>query len=198
MAALGTRAPDFALPDGDGVDHAPGGPATVVYFTSNRCPHARRWQARLGRAARDYAAAGVRFLAINVPAQFPAAPEMRARMPLDDLAALRAAAATPEWEGVAYLFDESLEVARAFDAKTTPDVYVLDAQLVVRYRGAPDGEWDVEAAQAGWLRDALDAVLAGREVPRPQTNSVGCPIKWRRPAAPLVAAADDAAPPLDG
>ena len=51
MAALGTRAPDFALPDGDGVEHAPGGPATVVYFTSNRCPHARRWQARLGRAA---------------------------------------------------------------------------------------------------------------------------------------------------
>jgi hypothetical protein len=184
MATIDDTAPAFALPDGDGVEHGPGdAPATVVYFTSNRCPHAVRWQARVARAAREYAPRGVRFLAVNVPCQFPTSPEMLARMPADDLPTVRERAALPEWEGVTYLYDETLEVARAYSAKVTPEFYILDAERRVRYRGAPDGQWDVEEAEAAWLRAALDAILAGEPPAVPLTNSVGCPIKWRRPVS---------------
>jgi AhpC/TSA family len=182
MASTGTSNLAFALPDSSGITHEPGGPATVVYFTSNRCPHALRWQARLARAARDYADRGVRFLAVNVPCQFPASSEIAARMRRDDLETVRELSTLDQWRGVVYLYDEDLSVAHAYEAMTTPDVYVLDDTLRVRYRGAPDSQWDVEEADARWVRDALDAVLDGNDPPRPQTNSVGCPIKWRRPA----------------
>jgi hypothetical protein len=183
VASTGTSNLAFSLPDADGALHGPGGLATVVYFTSNRCPHALRWQARLARSARDYADRGVRFLAVNVPCQFPAASEILARMGRDDLETVRELSAAEQWQGVAYLFDEDLSVARAYEAMTTPDVYILDEDLRVRYRGAPDGRWDVEEADARWVRDALDAMLAGGAPSRPQTNSVGCPIKWRRASA---------------
>jgi hypothetical protein len=180
MASTDTTELAFLLPDPHGALHAPGGPATVVYFTSNGCPHALRWQARLARVARAYASRGVRVLAVNVPCQFPASNEILSRMGRDDLETVAAASAREDWQGVAYLFDEDLSVARAYEAMTTPDVYVLDEQLRVRYRGAPDDQWDVEEAEARWVRDALDALLAGAEPERARTNSVGCPIRWRR------------------
>jgi hypothetical protein len=180
MASIDTTHLAFSLPDSDGALHAPGGPATVVYFTSNRCPHALRWQARLAQAARDYADRGVRFLAVNVPCQFPASSEILSRMGADDAQTVRELAGAAQWQGVAYLLDDGLSVASAYEAMTTPDVFVLDEELRVRYRGAPDGRWDDEQAGAEWVRDALDAVLIGAEPQRAKTNSVGCPIKWRR------------------
>ena len=79
-----------------------------------------------------------------------------------------------------YLHDESQEVARAFGAKVTPDVFVLDAQGRLRYRGAPDGDYDDPSLRAEWLRGALDAVLAGDEPEPRETKPVGCSIKWRQ------------------
>jgi hypothetical protein len=78
-----------------------------------------------------------------------------------------------------YLRDESQEVARAYDAKTTPDVFIFDSDDVLRYRGAPDADHMDEQQNAAWLRAALDAVLAGREVTEPETRPVGCSVKWK-------------------
>ncbi|MEA2417905.1 MAG: hypothetical protein QOE60_111, partial [Thermoleophilaceae bacterium] len=78
-----------------------------------------------------------------------------------------------------YLRDESQEVARAYGAKTTPDVFLLDAALRLRYRGAPDADHRDPEQAAAWLREAIDAVLAGNEPQRPETDPVGCSIKWR-------------------
>jgi hypothetical protein len=78
-----------------------------------------------------------------------------------------------------YLHDGTQEVARAYGAKVTPDVFVLDAERRLRYRGAPDSDYDDPAADARWLRDALDAVLAGSEPARAETKPVGCSIKWK-------------------
>ena len=78
-----------------------------------------------------------------------------------------------------YLRDESQDVARDFGAKTTPDVFVLDAEGVLRYRGAPDADHRSEAENAAWLREALDAVLAGQEPARAESEPVGCSVKWR-------------------
>ena len=79
-----------------------------------------------------------------------------------------------------YLHDATQEVAHAYGARVTPDVFVLDAERRLRYRGAPDGDYDDPGQHAEWLRDALDAVLAGESPARAETKPVGCSIKWKR------------------
>jgi peroxiredoxin len=171
VPAIGEAAPTFALPDTGATIHEPGrAPATVVVFTCNHCPYALAWHDRIIAVARDYAGRGVRILAVN--------PNDADRYPRDSLEAMRARVRAGEFDGVPYLRDESQEVARAYDAKTTPDVFVLDAGGILRYRGAPDSDHDDPTANAAWLRGALDAVLAGRAPDPSETPSVGCSIKW--------------------
>ena len=173
---LGERAPTFALPDTSGQTHELGeagaGPvATVVYWTCNHCPYALAWHERLLDAARDYGDRGVRFLAINS--------NDAERYPHDSYEAM---AERVEDEGGwphPYLHDESQQVARSFGAERTPDLFVFDRDLRLRYRGAPDADYDDPAEGAAWLREALDAVLEDREPQRAETEPVGCTIKWR-------------------
>jgi len=173
--AIGQQAPDFTLPDTDGVDwqlgDGNGGAATVVVFTCNHCPYARAWHDRIADAARDYADRGVRFLAINA--------NDAERYPRDSYEAMQQRLVAEEWP-MPYLRDETQAVAHAYGAQTTPDLFVLDPERRLRYRGAPDGDYDDPSQRADWLRDALDAVLAGERPPRPETRPVGCSIKWKR------------------
>jgi peroxiredoxin len=172
MPAIGEGAPTFALPDTGGTIHAPdGAPATVVVFTCNHCPYALAWHDRIIGVASDYADRGVRMLAIN--------PNDADRYPRDSLDAMRARVEGGEFGDVPYLRDESQEVARAYDARTTPDLFVLDPGGVLRYRGAPDGDQDDPSENAAWLRGALDAVLEGRAPDPDETRPVGCSIKWK-------------------
>ena len=172
MPAIGDRAPAFSLTDTSGApQQLDGAPATVVVFTCNHCPYALAWHPRILDVARDYSAAGVRVLAIN--------PNDAERYPRDSPAQMRARVEQGEFEGVPYLRDESQQVARAYDAKTTPDVFVLDAGGVLRYRGAPDADYDDPSQDAQWLRAALDAVLGERTPDPAETVPVGCSIKWR-------------------
>ncbi len=172
MPAIGDPAPTFTLPDTEGNTYEPGGaPATVVVFTCNHCPYALAWHDRIVALARDYAGRGVRVLAINS--------NDAERYPRDSPDAMRARVQRGEFDGVPYLRDETQEVARAYDAKTTPDVFVLDAGGVLRYRGAPDGDYDDPPQNAAFVRDTLDAVLAGRKPGLAETPPVGCSIKWR-------------------
>jgi peroxiredoxin len=172
MPAIGDRAPTFVLPDTAGAFHEPdGAPATVVVFTCNHCPYALAWHDRLISVAAGYADRGVRMLAIN--------PNDSDRYPADATDAMRARVEDGEFAGVPYLRDESQDVARAYDARTTPDVFVLDAAGIIRYRGAPDSDYDDPTQDAAWLRAALDAVLEGRAPDPDQTPPVGCSIKWR-------------------
>jgi peroxiredoxin len=171
--AIGDLAPVFQLPDTTGrqVSSGPDGTrATVVVFTCNHCPYALAWHDRIAQAARDYAEQDVRFLAINS--------NDSERYPRDSFAAMRTRVEHEDWP-MPYLHDADQEVARAYGAKTTPDVFVLDAGGVLRYRGAPDSDYDDADQRAAWIRDALDAVLSGDPPPRPETKSVGCSIKWK-------------------
>jgi peroxiredoxin len=166
-------APDFALPATDGSTHAlsgSGASATVVYWTCNHCPYALAWEDRMHAVARDYADRGVRTLAINSndPVSHPA----------DSLEAMAARVAAEDWP-LPYLHDESQEVARGWGAERTPHVFVLDSELEVRYEGAPDGDYEDTSLDAEWVREALDALLAGEVVTRGKTDPVGCTIKWR-------------------
>lgn len=169
--AIGEPAPTFALPDTEGTTHTPGdAPATVVVFTCNHCPYALAWHDRIVALAHDYADRGVRVLAIN--------PNDATRYPRDSIEAMRTRVQGGEFDDVPYLRDEFQEVARAYDAETTPDVFVLDAAGLLRYRGAPDADYEDPSQRAAYLRDALDAVLDGRDPELTQTPPVGCSIKW--------------------
>ena len=132
----GDRAPDFELPDTEGQLHRlfvpDGAPAQVVIFTCNHCPYALAWHERLMGAARDYASAGVRFVAVN--------PNDAERFPADSYEAMQARVRAEEWP-MPYLRDETQEAARAFGARTTPDVFILDRTGRLRYRGAPDSDY---------------------------------------------------------
>jgi peroxiredoxin len=172
---VGEAAPRLELPDTEGrirtLPVAGEAPATVVVWTCNHCPYALGWHDRIVRVARDYGPRGVRFLAVNS--------NDAERYPRDSLEAMRERVREEEWP-FPYLHDESQQAASAWGAQVTPHVYVLDGELRIRYEGAPDGDHLDPAQDAAWLRQALDAVLAGERPAREATDPVGCSIKWRR------------------
>lgn len=178
MTALGEVMPEFVLRDTQGKEvAAPGVGPAVVFFTSNICPFALAWHDRIIDVARDYVQRGVSFFAISSndaelsPADSPR--RMRERYQRED------------WGPVPYLRDEDQAVALAYAAETTPDVFVLDDERRLRYRGAPDEDCEEPELRARLLRAALDGVLTGSAPPAVASFSVGCPIKWHgRPAHP--------------
>jgi peroxiredoxin len=172
---IGDPAPKFELPDTEGttwsVPDSGAQPATVVLFTCNHCPYALAWHDRIAETARDYADRGVRFVAINS--------NDAERYPRDSYEAMQQRVAAEDWP-MPYLHDATQEVARAYAAEKTPHVFVLDAAGRLSYAGAPDADYDDPALRAQWLREALDALLAGDEPGRPETRAVGCSIKWKQ------------------
>jgi hypothetical protein len=172
---IGEVAPPLELPDTEGDVRGlpePGeASATVVIWTCNHCPYALAWHDRLVKAAEDYGPRGVRFFAVNS--------NDAERYPLDSLDAMRERAREEQWP-FPYLHDESQGAAVAWAAQVTPHLYVLDGDLRIRYEGAPDSDHLDPAEDAAWLREALDAVLAGEQPARPATEPVGCSIKWKR------------------
>jgi len=165
--AIGDLAPDFALEDTSGQTHSPRG-VTAVVFTCNHCPYALAWHERLLDVARDYE---VQVLLVN--------PNDAERYPADSPEASRERVEADGGWPAPYLLDTTQEVARNYGAEKTPDVFVLDGERRLRYRGAPDADYDDPSQGAAWLRDALDAVLDGREPEESETTPVGCSVKWK-------------------
>jgi hypothetical protein len=170
----GDPAPAIELLDTAGEPHTlplPGeAPATAIVWTCNHCPYALAWHDRIQAVAREYGEGGVRLLQVNS--------NDAERYPRDSLEAMRARVEAGEFAGP-YLHDATQEVARAYGAERTPDVFVLDSNLRVTYRGAPDADHEDPEENAAWLRGALDATLAGSDPDPAATEPVGCTIKWR-------------------
>jgi peroxiredoxin len=172
---IGDAALGFELPAVDGNNYslaaiAQGKSATAVVFMCNHCPYVLGWMDRLMAIARDYAEQGVAFVGINSndPAKYAA----------DDFPGMQKQAA--EWGlPFPYLHDETQEVATAYGAERTPEVFLFDADLALRYHGAPDDNYDATKASVPYLRNALDAVLAGKEPALAETPPVGCTVKWK-------------------
>lgn len=171
----GDKAVPFELPGVDDRRHAFADYAdketVAVIFTCNHCPYARAWEDRLVDIQADYAARGVQLLAIsaNDAKKYPADsfPRMKERS---------------EQKGFnfPYLYDESQEVARAYGAERTPEIFLFDKGAILRYHGTVDDNYDDPAAvKAHYLREALEAVLAGKEPSLAETTPVGCTIKWK-------------------
>jgi peroxiredoxin len=176
MLELGQQGPDFTLPGVDGATHALAAllqrhQAVVVIFSCNHCPYVRAWEDRMIAIQNEYGAKGVQIVAINA--------NDAVKYPDDSFEAMQQRAAA-EGFNFLYLHDESQEIAQAYGATRTPHVFVLDGDGVLRYRGAiDDNHENPDAIRHPYLRQALDAVLAGDAVQVGTTQEVGCTIKWK-------------------
>ncbi len=177
MLPLGTKAPDFCLPDTVTGETLPlnqlvGEKGTLIAFICNHCPFVLHVKDQLIALTQDYRDKGISLIAISsnsVKTHPQDGPEhMRALMqdwgqPFD-----------------AYLYDQSQETARAYQAACTPDFYLFDKQLKLVYRGRLDESrpGNDKPATGADLRAALDNLLAGRPPLPEQFPSMGCNIKW--------------------
>ncbi len=177
MLPLGTQAPDFTLPDTiSGRDlnlkEIQSDVATVVMFLCNHCPYVLHINEGLVELAEEYQELGVSFIAIssNDVENYP-----------QDAPDKMATHAKEVGYSFPYLYDESQEVAKAYDAACTPDFYVFNADMRLAYRGQLDGSRPNSGKPVTGedLRAALDAVLVGRPVATLQRPSAGCNIKWK-------------------
>lgn len=176
MLPLGTTAADFSLPDPEGnvvsLSDFAEAPALLVIFMCNHCPFVKHIAAGLAELARDYKQRGVAVVGINSNdvENYP-----------DDAPPKMAEEVAHRGYTFPYLYDETQEVAKAYGAACTPDFYVFDKDRKLAYRGQmdssrPDSGVEVTGED---LRAALDAVLAGRPMPKEQRASIGCNIKWK-------------------
>ena len=172
---LGDPAPDFDLPGVDGSNHALADFAEaevlIVVFSCNHCPFVVGSEDRMNALYADYAPKGVAMVAIN-------STETQ-NHPTDSLEHMVERARERGFR-FAYLRDESQEVALAYGALRTPHFYVFDEKRKLRYTGRMDDSPRQPGHETTHeLRDALDALLAGRDVPVPLTNPIGCNVKWK-------------------
>jgi len=176
MLALGTHAPNFALPDTEGrmvsVRDFDGAPALLVMFMCNHCPYVKHIRTALAALAREVQARGVAVVGIN-------SNDIEA-YPDDSPARMKEEAASAGY-AFPYLFDENQEVARAYRSACTPDFFVFDRERRLAYRGQFDDSRPGNGIPVTGedLRTALDAVLAGRPLSGQQRPSIGCSIKWK-------------------
>lgn len=172
--AVGAKAPAFELRnavDGSTVRFAPGdGKVSVVVFTCNQCPYAKAFEDRIVALGKEFGQKGVVFYAIdpNDDAQYAveSATEMKSR-------------ADAKHYPYPYLKDGDSHVARAYGARVTPHIFVIDGTGIVRYRGYVDDSARPEERQHTGLEDALNSMLAGHPVAVTSTKAFGCTIKFK-------------------
>jgi len=177
MIPLGTKAPDFKLLDAVSdsemnLEQLKSDKATVIMFICNHCPYVKHVQQGLVELANDYISKGVSFIAINsndVKDYTEDSPENMKKV------AERLAYPFP------YLFDETQEIAKAYDAACTPDFYIFDEGLKLIYRGQMDDSrpGNGKPVTGRDIRKALDQILDGITVSENQIPSIGCNIKWK-------------------
>jgi peroxiredoxin len=176
MLDVGQKAPDFALIGIDDKTYSlsdllASNKVVAVIFSCNHCPYVLAWEDRMIDIQRDYADQKVALVAIN--------PNDARKYPEDDFPKMKTHAKQKGFN-FPYLRDESQDIARAYGATHTPHVFLLDADGIVRYRGAIDDNYDNPGAvKHSYLRNALDAVLAGKDPETATSSAVGCTIKWK-------------------
>jgi len=177
MIALGTKAPNFVLPDSVSgkdlsLETSKGEIATMIMFICNHCPFVKHVNEELVKLANDYKSRGIGFVAINSNdvLNHP-----------DDSPELMTQVARQLKYPFPYLFDESQETAKAYEAACTPDFFIYDKDLQLVYRGQlddsrPGNEIPVTGKD---IRQALDCLINNIPVSQEQRASIGCNIKWK-------------------
>lgn len=177
MTPLGKKAPDFTLPDTVSgkmlsLQVIKGNTATVIMFICNHCPFVKHVNEQLVQLGNDYKNKGISFIAISS--------NDVAGYPQDGPEQMKLLASQLQYP-FPYLYDQSQQAAKAYEAACTPDFFIFDADLLLVYRGQlddsrPGNDKPVTGAD---IRNALNHLVAGKPVPTDQKPSIGCNIKWR-------------------
>jgi len=174
--AIGSKAPAFAgLPGVDGKKHSlpdfDQKPVLVVAFTCNHCPYVQAYEDRMIALQREYGLKGVELVCINA--------NDTVNYPEDNYDEM-VKRSKKKGFNFHYLRDEDQSVATLYGATHTPEFFVFDKERNLRYHGKMDDNYqNPKAVKVNYLRNAVDAILAGKEVPEPETYSIGCTIKWK-------------------
>jgi peroxiredoxin len=176
MLALGTEAPAFRLPDTDGrtvaLEDFAGRKGLLVMFICKHCPYVKHVRAELARLGGECEAKGLGVVAIasNDLGQYPE----------DGPAGMKEEKESAGYS-FPYLLDATQEVARAYRAACTPDLFLFDARMRLVYRGQLDDSRPGTGVPVTGkdLRAAVDAMLEGRPIDPRQKASMGCNIKWK-------------------
>jgi peroxiredoxin len=173
---LGSKLPEFNLPATDGKNYFPDSFADkkvlIVIFSCNHCPYVQAYEERLKQIQKDYASKGVAIVAINSndDKEYP-----------DDSFENMKKRADEKQFNFPYLRDESQEIAKAFDASHTPEIFLFDEKRELAFHGKIDDNWqEPEKAKSKYLREALDELLEGKKISVPETFTIGCTIKWKK------------------
>ncbi|TXN35056.1 thioredoxin family protein [Flagellimonas hymeniacidonis] len=176
MLPLGTKAPSFMLIDTVSntsytLEDLKGKKGTVVMFICNHCPFVIHVNPEISKLGKEYKDKGIGFIAIssNDVINYP-----------QDAPHLMKQKAAEVGYSFPYLYDETQEVAKAYDAACTPDFYLFDENLKLVYRGQlDDSRPGNELSLTGIdLRSAIEALLNGEQIAEDQKPSIGCNIKW--------------------
>ena len=170
----GDQAPGFRLPGVDGRTHSleafTGKPVLVVVFSCNHCPYVQAYEDRMISIQRDYQPRGVQLIAINSNDDV--------NYPEDSFDAMVERAKAKGFN-FPYLRDANQEVAKAYGATHTPQLFVFDHDRKLRYTGKIDDNWqNPGAVKRQYLREAVDALLQGAAPAEAETHAIGCTIKW--------------------
>ena len=172
--ALATEAPTFDLPGVDGRQHSLGDyadrPALAVVWSCNHCPYVQAWEGRMVELQREFGDRGFGLVAISSN-DADAYPE-------DSFEAMQARA---EEQGFNfdYLYDEDQSVLNAYGAERTPEVFLFEGDRRLVYHGAIDDSREEDEVSERYLRDAIEAVLAGESPALDETPAVGCTVKQK-------------------
>jgi peroxiredoxin len=169
-----TGAPPFDLPGVDGQKHSLDDyadvPVLAIVWSCNHCPYVQAWEGRMKAIQRDYGERGFRLVAINS--------NDAETHPGDSFDEMKARAAAQGFN-FDYLYDEDQSVARAYGPERTPEVFLFDRDRRLVYHGAIDDSRDEGAVSQNYLRDAIEALLEGRDPSVTETPPVGCTVKWK-------------------
>ena len=150
---------------------AAGKSGTLVVFTCNHCPFAKAWEERIVELGNSYAGKGIGVVLINAND-----PTMHADDGFDEMQARAKSRAMK----IPYVVDDTSAVARAFGASVTPEAFLFDKAGKLAYHGTiDDNRQEPDKVTARYLKDALDAVVAGKKPAVPDTKGLGCGIKFR-------------------
>lgn len=173
---IGSSAPDFNLIGIEdkkySLDSFKGKKALIIIFSCNHCPYVQAYEDRIIKIQKDYTDKGVVVIAINSNEDI--------NYPDDSFENMKKRAAEKNFN-FPYLRDNDQSVARAYDATHTPEIFLVDENSKLAFHGKIDDNWqEPDNVQNHYLLDALEELLAGKEISVPETFTIGCTIKWKK------------------
>ena len=171
---IGARLPDFNLKGVDGKQYSPNTfqscKILIVMFTCNHCPYVQAYEQRLINLQKNYKDKGVSFVAINANDEI--------NYPEDSFENM-VKRAKEKGYNFPYLRDKTQEIAKAFGASFTPEIFLFNKNRILQYHGRVDDNWkEPDKVTKQDLKEAIEAILTDKPINLPNTQAIGCTVKW--------------------